>query len=99
MANAPYCNVKIATPAAKPASPKGIQSIPASATQQQMVNIINNNFQNLLLGNYVENRAARQTQIVRVFDPNDSSSYVDVRQVVAVQFVNQTTGQVINWKR
>lgn len=99
MANAPYCNVTVATPPAKPASPKGIQPIPPNATQQQMVNIINNNFNQLIKGDYIENKAARQTQIVRIFDPADHTSFVDVRQIVSVQFVNNLTGQVINWRR
>lgn len=99
MATAPYCNVTVATPPAHPGSPKGIQHVPPNATLQQITNIVNNNFQQLIKGNYTENRSARQVQIVRIYDPADHSSYVDVRQVVAVQFVNNTTGQLINWKR
>lgn len=99
MATAPYCNVDVATPKATPSSPKGIQHIPPNASVQQITNIVNNNFQQLVKGNYTENRSARQTQIVRIYDPADHNSYVDVRQVVAVQFVNNTTGQLINWKR
>lgn len=98
MATAPYCNVDIATPLAKPNSPKGVVSIPQTASLQQVINITNNNFQRLS-GNYVENRAARRVQIVRIFDPADHSSYVDVRQIVGVQWVNQGTGQVLNWVR
>lgn len=99
MTVAPYCNVDVATPDGKPASPKGIQTIPPNATQQQIINIVNNNFHRMATGNYVENRAARRTQIVRIYDPADRTSFVDVSQVVAAQWVNQTTGQVINWKR
>lgn len=99
MANAPYCNVTVATPPGKPVSSKGLQQIPPTATQQQAYQIINNNFSQLIKGNYTENKSARQTQIVRIFDPSDSSVYVDVSQIVNVQFVNQTTGQVINWRR
>lgn len=99
MATAPFCNVTVAKPEGKPVSPKGIQHIPPNATIQQITNIVNNNFQQLIKGNYVENRAARQVQIVRIFDPADHTSFVDVRQVVAVEFLNSTTGQVIRWKR
>lgn len=99
MATAPFCNVEVALPPGKPASPKGFVTIPPNVTQSQMITMINNNFNQLIKGNYVENRNARQTQIVRIFDPQNSGSFVDVRQIVAVQFVNTTTGQVINWGR
>lgn len=99
MSTAPYCNVTVATPKGKPVSPKGIQHIPPNATNQQITNIVNNNFQTLSRGNYVENRSARRAEVVRIFDPADHNSFVDVRQIVAVQFVNSTTGQVIDWER
>lgn len=99
MATVPYCNVTVATPPARPRSPRGIQTIPPSANLQQIINTVNYNFNQLIKGNYVENRPARQTQIVRIFDPSDRNVWVDVRQITAVQFVNELTGQVINWRR
>lgn len=99
MATAPYCNVEVATPNANPGSPKGIARIPPGANLQQVINIINNNFQHVQLGQYVENKAARRSKIVRIFDPADHNVYVDVNQIVGVQFVNSTTGQIINWAR
>lgn len=99
MASAPYCNVEVATPNAKPGSPKGFQTIPANASLQQITNIVNNNFKNLISGSYTEDKSQRTAGIVRIFDPNDSSSYVDVRQITRAVWVNSTTGQTIVWQR
>lgn len=98
MANAPYCNVSIATPAGDPKKPgSGIQAIPNGATIQQIIRIINNNFQTLATGNSKEFLPARQVTITRIFDPSDSNVYVDVRQITGMTFVNQNTGQTITW--
>lgn len=96
---APFCNISIATPKADPQKPVGLQQIPRGATNQQIINITNNNFNQLVKGNYFENRALRQTVITRVFDPNDSSTFVDVKQITSLTFVNPVTGQRITWKQ
>lgn len=99
MANAPFCNVEIAKPTATPHSPKGLQPIPPNATLQQVIHIVNNNFNQLIKGNYTEDRAARQSVITRIYDPADHSVYVDVRQITGVLFVNPLTGQTVTWRR
>lgn len=98
MASAPYCNVSIARPGGDPQKPGGIQQIPPGATLQQVTNIVNNNFRNIQSGKYVEDRALRQTTLTRIFDPSDSSVYVDVEQITGMFFVNDTTGQVMSWR-
>lgn len=100
MATAPYCNVTIARPAADPKKPgTGLQTIPPGATPAQITRITNNNFYNLSRGNFREDLTQRVTTITRIFDPNDSSIYVDVRQITAMEFVNAITGQTINWQQ
>lgn len=99
MANAPFCNVEIAKPTGKPHSPTGLQPIPPNATLQQITNIVNNNFKQLIKGNYVEDRASRQTVVTRIFDPSNPDVYVDVRQITGVLFVNPLTGQTVTWNR
>lgn len=99
MANAPFCNVEIARPPGKPQSPTGLTPIPANASLQQAIRIINNNFNQLIKGNFVENRAARQVTLTRIFDPADHNVFVDVRQITGVFFVNPLTGQTIVWQR
>lgn len=99
MTTTPYCNVEVATPSAKPGSPKGFQTIPAGASLTQITNIINNNFKNLISGAYVEDKSLRTANIVRIFDPADHSSFVDVNQITRAIWVNTTTGQRIVWAR
>lgn len=99
MADAPYCNVDIASPKADPHKVGGLQLIPKGATLQQAITIINNNFNNIMKGNFVEDRTKRQTILTRIFDPADGSVYVDVRQIVGTVWVNGTTGQTVTWRQ
>ena len=99
MATAPYCNVTVAEPPGKPASPKGLAPIPPNATLPQIINIVNNNFNQLIKGNFVEFRPARQSVITRIYDPADRNTFVDVRNITQVIFVNTLTGQTVTWKR
>lgn len=96
---APFCNVSIANPKADPQKPLGLQQIPRGANNNTITNIVNNNFNQLIKGNFFENKALRQTVITRIFDPSDSSVFVDVRQITALHFVNNITGQVITWRQ
>lgn len=96
---APFCNVSIATPKGDPQKPLGLQQIPRGSTLQQIINITNNNFTQLVKGNYFENKALRQTVITRIFDPSDPNTFVDVRQITSLHFVNPITGQTIAWKQ
>lgn len=97
MASAPFCNVEIAKPQGKPQSPVGIRPIPPGTPLPQALTIINNNFNQLIKGNFTE--IHRASTITRIFDPQDSSVYVDVRQITGVQFANPLTGQTITWQR
>lgn len=99
MASAPFCNVEIAKPAGKPQSPVGIRPIPPGTKPDAAWTIINNNFNQLLKGNFTENRALRQTTITRVYDPRDTSIFLTVRQVTGVVWSNSLTGQTISWNR
>lgn len=96
---APFCNVSVATPKADPQKPLGLQQIPRGATNQQIINITNNNFNQLIKGNFNENRNARQTIVTRIFDPQDPNTFVDVRQITSLEFVNPLTGQTITWRQ
>ena len=77
--------------------PSGLDTTPPVVTSQQIINITNNNFNQLIKGNYVEDKALRQTVVTRIFDPQDPNTFVDVRQITALTFVNSLTGQRITW--
>jgi len=96
---APYCNIQIATPAADPKKATGIRQIPHGSNLTQIINIVNNNFANLIKGNFKENRALRQSTITRIFDPSNHNVYVDVRQITSVTWENNQTGQTVVWTR
>jgi hypothetical protein len=95
--NTPYCNVKLVQEPGKPHASNRLQRIPPSANLSQVINIVNNNFSAMTKGNYVEN--ARQTVVTRIYNPQDSSQYVDVRQIVGIQFANPLTGQTVTFRR
>lgn len=100
MADAPFCNIEVPRKTPRPTSPAGLQTIPPnSTTLPQAIHIINNNFNQLIKGNYVEARGERRSVITRIFDPTDSSVWVDVRQITHVLFVNHLTGQTVTWDR
>lgn len=96
---APFCNVDLANPKADPQKATGMRLIPPGSNLQQITNIINNNFTNLVKGNFRENRARRRVVITRIYDPDDHNVYVDVRQITGLEFVNGFTGQTIDWQR
>lgn len=50
-------------------------------------------------GNYREDPARRVSKTVRVFNPQDSSQYVDVKQIVRLTFVDPVTGRTITWSQ
>ena len=94
-----YCNVKLAQEKATPAKATTFQRLSAGATTQQIINTVNYNFNLLSKGNYVENRGDRTTEIVRIYNPDDSSQYVDVKQITGLNFVNPYTGQTLTFRR
>jgi hypothetical protein len=98
-AAAPYCNVTISLPGGAPVMPTGPQRLPPNPSFDQITNIVNNNFTILSTGNYVENKAKRVSQTVRIFDPGGSGAYIDVNQIISFTLVNQNTGQTVVWHR
>lgn len=97
MVDAPYCNVEVATPPGKPQSPTGIRPIPPGTSPNAAWTIINNNFNQMIKGNFTE--INRQVTLTRIYDPSDHNVWVDVRQITGVQFGNRLTGQTITWSR
>ena len=97
MATAPFCEVTVVSPGADPTKSSGLKVIPKGANSDQITNIVNYNFKQLLKGNFVEQ--SRTTQTVRVFDPSDKSVYVDVHQITGIVFINKDTNQTIVWKQ
>ena len=94
MADAPFCNVKLVAEPGNP-QPAKFQRIPQGASNTQIINIVNNNFK-LLSGPFVEN--GRASEVVRIYNPNDNSQFVDVRQIVGLRFVNPY-GQTLVFRR
>jgi hypothetical protein len=64
------------------------------------INAITNNFNTLArFGNYIENRNVRAYQIVRVFNPLNTAQWVDVQQIVGLQFIDPVSGRTIVWQQ
>lgn len=49
--------------------------------------------------NFVEVVGSRKTQMVKVTDPNDSSTYIVTKQITGLTFHNPVTKQNITWKQ
>lgn len=97
MVDAPFCSIETVKVAGKPQSPKGIRPIPPNTPPNVAWHIINNNFHQLVAGNFTE--INRQTTLTRIYDPADHNVFVDVRQITGIQFGNSLTGQTITWHR
>lgn len=50
-------------------------------------------------GQWTENKQARVTEKVKIYNPSDTSQFVEVDRVNALQFVNKDTGQTWVWNR
>lgn len=50
-------------------------------------------------GTWTENRQARVTEKVKIYDPSDNTRFVEVDRVNALQMVNKATGQTWVWSR
>lgn len=113
MSSAPLCNITVQTPGAEPAKPKGFQNIPANASLQQAIQIINSNFIKLAPsinqffeqfnnvfggGNWTENKAARVTQKVTVTD-KQSGAFIEFSQINRVVMEDSNTGATWTWTR
>ncbi len=105
MALAPQCDLTVAIPPGNPTKPKGFQKVPPTATLQQVINIVNNNFQRLSPisitqnggGNWIELK--RVTATVRVSNPQDDSQFVDIEQINQLVMVDRVTGATWVWNR
>ena len=49
--------------------------------------------------NFHEVVARRIIKKMKITDPNDSSVFVEVKQITGLTFLNKVTGQAINWKQ
>jgi hypothetical protein len=47
--------------------------------------------------NFQENKSKRVVQTVRVYNPNDKTQFVDVKQITGLTFENRLTKQTITW--
>lgn len=64
------------------------------------IQAITNNFNTLLrAGNFSELRQFRTFETVRVFNPSDSSQWVDVQQITGLVFQDPVTGRFLTWKQ
>lgn len=99
MTTAPYCNVDVALPQGDPRSPTGVTRIPPNATNQQLINLINNNFALLMKGNFVEDRTQRVTVVERIYDSAGGGAYMDFAVIKSLHLTNPLTGQTVVWKR
>ena len=82
-------------PATRPgAIPPAVDLPSAIRAINQLINI-NNYFEPVPLPNWVED--SRTTQVVRVYNPNDKSQWVDVERINNLTFVDQDTGGVWQW--
>ncbi len=107
MALAPQCDLTVAVPPGVPTKAKGFQKVPPTATMQQLINIVNNNFQRISPnfntniqsggGNWIEFK--RVTATVRVSNPQDSSQFVDIEQINQLVMVDRVTGATWVWNR
>lgn len=99
MTTTPFCNATVATPPGDPKSPKGTSRLPSNATLTQLINMINNNFQLLSKGNFVEDRTQRVTEIQRIYDSAGGGAYMDIAVIKTLHLTNPLTGQTVVWKR
>lgn len=51
------------------------------------------------IGNFREIRQERQTEDVKIVDPNDPEVFVEVRQITGLAFKENGSGKKIVWKR
>jgi hypothetical protein len=109
MSNAPYCNVKGVVVEGTPSLP-ALQPIPVATdlpSALKAIQAIKNNFNTLYkftsnvinTGNFVEVRNLRTTEIVRVFNPQDSAQWVDVQQITGLTFRDPVTGRTLTWRQ
>lgn len=102
MPNAPVCNVKgvVLEPNQKLSPFQPIPKATDLPSALRALQAITNNFNTLLkAGNFVEQRQFRTFQTVRVFNPDDTSQWVDVQQITGLTFIDPVTGRTLTWKQ
>jgi hypothetical protein len=99
MAQAPVCNVQGVVREPDQALAK-LQPIPRATDLPSAIKAIQaltNNFN--LAGNYVEQRQLRTYTTNRVFNPDDTTQWVDVLQITGLVFLDRVTGKTIVWRQ
>jgi len=104
--DAPFCNVKGVTIPGTPQLPS-LQPIPKATdlpSALRAIQAMTNNFNTLYntfvkTGNFVELRQFRTTEIVRIYNPQDASQFVDVQQITGLTFQDPVTGRLLTWKQ
>lgn len=102
MSNAPVCNVQgvVREPDQKISLFQPVPKATDLPSALKAIQAITNNFNTLLkAGNFVENRNLRTYQTVRVFNPDDTSQWVDVLQITGLTFVDPVTGRTLTWRQ
>lgn len=102
---APVCNIQGEVQPPTP-SLSALQPIPKAKDLQtalKAIQALTNNFNYVLRNparaNFVEVKKFRTYVTNRIFDPNDSTVFVDVQQITHLVFVDEATGQTITWQQ
>ncbi len=108
MSSAPVCNIPVNIPINQP-DPRLLPAIPLAhdlssaiaainAMRQWLMWMMNQRPHNnktpqasLNEGNFVESN--RTTQVVRIYNPNDSSQWVDVEEITGLTMTDKKSGQ------
>lgn len=102
MSNPPVCNVQ-GTVVFPDQKINNFQAIPKAVdlpSALKAIQAITNNFYTLSKsGNFVEQRQFRTFETVRVFNPDDTSQWVDVQQITGLVFQDPVTGRRLVWRQ
>jgi hypothetical protein len=111
MSNAPICYINPPAPSAEPIAPT-LPAIPVAtdlASVISAVNVIRQILQAItnqnigsgqrLTSDFHEVVNKRIVKKVRVFNPQNKSQFVDVKQITGLTFANKLTGQQIDWSQ
>jgi hypothetical protein len=102
MSNPPVCNVQgvVVEPNQKINNWQPIPKATDLPSALRAIQAITNNFYTLSRsGNFVEQRQLRTFETVRVFNPDDTSMWVDVQQITGLTFVDPVTGRTLTWRQ
>ncbi len=99
----PVCHIPPVKPDTLQPKPHNMPSIPpAQPNLQSLTNTVNT--MRTLLIQLLSRKAVwvetgRVTELVRVFNPNDHTQYVDVERINQLVMADKVTGQVWEWNR